>query len=135
MAKTHSARDRGHIFGEAFMLMRYACEGCGHNEMIWNSRDSVTPFGIGCRKCGEIANHIDWGGDIYAPDYTPSPGTRIFRDGTPDEAERIMRERCDDMRDEYPLPPDEEAALIQRCRDGEEHEFQKGWPRVDEAAN
>lgn len=79
----HSARDHGHIFSEAFMLMRYACDACGHNEMIWNSRDGITPFSVGCRKCNKLANHIDWEGDIYAPDFRPQSGARIFS-GPPD---------------------------------------------------
>ena len=32
-----------HNHKEAYMLMNYRCE-CGHHELIWNSRDGVTPF-------------------------------------------------------------------------------------------
>lgn len=37
---------------EAFCLMTYLCKGCGHREVIWNSRDGVTPFAATCPSCG-----------------------------------------------------------------------------------
>ena len=131
MPKIPTARDHGHTHGEAFMLMRYACQECGKNQMVWNSRDGVTPFMIGCPRtdCAGMMNHVDWRGDIYAPDYVPDNGERFFRDGTPDEAVAIMQKRIENMRDEYPLTPEEERDLIDRARKGDD-EFQKGWPTV-----
>jgi len=41
----------GHRHVEAFCLMHYACD-CGHHEVIWNSRDGVTPFTAPCPSCG-----------------------------------------------------------------------------------
>lgn len=90
----HSAKEHGHTFGEAFMLMWYACD-CGHRERIWNSRDGVTPFALMCPSCaGEMGTlrHIAWQWDKYAPDHKPHPGQRFFRDGTPDEAQAIMQQ-------------------------------------------
>lgn len=39
---------------EAYLLMNYRCE-CGHHELIWNSRDGVTPFTLSCPNCGQAA--------------------------------------------------------------------------------
>lgn len=136
-----NARDHGHVFGEAFMLMRYACKDCGTNEMIWNSRDGITPFSIGCRTdgCSESMNHVDWQNDIYAPDFKPATGQRFFRDGTPDEAANIMQRRINTMRDQYPTTQEREAELIEGARNAAEtggesfHEFKAGWPTLDTA--
>ncbi len=127
----HSARDHGHVYGEAFMLMWYRCQSCRHTERIWNSRDGVTPFGCGCPSCGGVMQHMDWALDRYAPEHKLHRGQRFWRDGTPDEAEAIMRRRIDSTRDRYALEPAEKAELIERCRNGQEHEFQEGWPMLD----
>jgi ribosomal protein S27E len=127
-----SAQQHGHSHGEAFMLMTYACEACGHRETIWNSRDGVTPFGCGCPSCGKTLNHVEWQSDVYAPNHKLRPRQRFWRDGTPDEAEAIMRRRIDQMRGQYPLSPSREAALIASVRNGTEGEFQNGWPTLDE---
>jgi hypothetical protein len=119
-----------HKFGEAFMLMTYACK-CGHREVIWNSRNGVTPFGMSCPSCGNPSlQHIGWKGDIFAPDHKLHQYQRFWRDGTPDEAESIMRRRIESMRDKYPCPPEREAELIKSAREGNE-EFWPGWPMID----
>lgn len=66
---------------EAFCLMWYKCEKCGHEMRIWNSRDGVTPFIIACPACrmGE-AKHIDWGRDQPYPDFIPPQGHLVFID-------------------------------------------------------
>lgn len=125
-----TATQRGHSHGEAFMLMTYACD-CGHRETIWNSRDGVTPFGMNCPSCGgSTLRHVDWQRDVYAPDHKPHKGQRFWRDGTPDEAEAIMRRRIASMRDQYPCSPEKEAELIRWAREGKD-EFQPGWPTLD----
>lgn len=117
--------------GEAFMLMNYACR-CGHREVIWNSRDGVTPFGLDCPSCGETSlRHVDWKNDQYAPGHKPYRDQRFFRDGTPDEAEAIMRRRiklCEGG--PFECTPEYAAELIKSAREGNS-EFQKGWPMVD----
>lgn len=125
-----SATKHGHKHGEAFMLMWYGCK-CGHRERIWNSRDGVTPFGIGCPSCGEIANHINWGLDEYAPDYKPKHGQRFFRDGTVGEAVTIMERRIESMKEQYPLEPGQREEIMREVRETGGGEFQPGWPTVD----
>jgi len=71
-----------HDHKEAFCLMTYECELCGHRESIWNSRDGVTPFAMGCRRpgCDGIANHVEWEKDSYLPDHLPEPGDLLWID-------------------------------------------------------
>lgn len=110
--------------------MTYACV-CGHRETIWNSRDGVTPFGMECQSCGGMyLRHIDWKSDVYAPDHQLHKDQRFWRDGTPDEAEAIMRRRIEAYRDEHPCTPEKEADLIRIAREGE-GEFRQGWPMLD----
>lgn len=141
----------GHQHGEAFCLMEYVCTGtvdysrgalaggrlprtagCGHREIYWNSRDGVTPFGMQCPSCGGDLNHMNWNRDVYAPDHKPHQGQGIWRDGTPDEAERFMRWRIAQSKGtEYEVTPEREAKLIEYARnppEGEPSEFQRGWP-------
>lgn len=115
------------------MLMQYACKACGHRETIWNSRDGVTPFGCGCPSCGKVLYHVEWERDVYAPAHKLHARQRFWRDGTPDEAEAIIRRRIEQYRDEYPCSPAKEAALIKMAREGgSEGEFQRGWPTLDQ---
>jgi hypothetical protein len=73
--------------GEAFCLMTYRSDDGTEEEIIWNSRDGVTPFVITLRS-GKEARHIDWQRDRRVPDHTPPAGTRIFVDLTDDAARR-----------------------------------------------
>jgi hypothetical protein len=119
---------------EAFALMWYACK-CGHRERIWNSRDGVTPFGASCPSCSTgIINHVDWQNDVCAPDHKPNRWQKIWRDGTPDEAEAIMRRRIERYKG-GPWEPSANAAadLILLAREAQ-GEFRKGWPALDHAA-
>ena len=120
--------------GEAFHRMLYRCEdrgGCGFEEWIWNSRDGVTPFCIDCRRCGKDANHVEWTRDEYRPDYTPQPGERFFRDGTPEEARAIFRRRLEQGKGTpYEVPEVEWDVWIAEALSGRSSEFQPGWPHV-----
>ena len=127
----------GHQFGEAFMLMWYACEKCGHRECIWNSRNGVTPFCLQCPSCSDLSlQHIDWHGDERAPDHKLNPGQQFFRDGTPDEAEARMRWRIEFLRDKYPLTDNDSEQMVREARAGKDetgnsNEFAPGWPKLD----
>lgn len=65
---------------EAWCIMHYRCGSCGHHEVLYNGRDGVTPFVIGCAKCGEDSAHVSWQKDFRAPTYEPLTGMRIFVD-------------------------------------------------------
>lgn len=63
---------------EAFALMEYGCESCGKVEVVWNSRDGVTPFMIRCQDCRGTMRHINWNKDQFAPNHIPPIGSRVF---------------------------------------------------------
>lgn len=84
----------GHHHVEAFCLMHYACR-CGHHEVIWNSRDGVTPFSAPCPSCGDGMGmtHVAFNADVYAPGHQPHHGQRIWVDMTWNRAEEIAKAR------------------------------------------
>jgi hypothetical protein len=121
--------------GEAFCLMWYACE-CGHRERFWNGRDGITPFALGCPSCGGATlRHIHWNLDTPAPSHQPHDGQGVWRDGTPDEAEAIMRCRIESCKGtSYECDAEREALLVNAVRNppaGEPSEFAPGWPMLD----
>lgn len=67
---------------EAFCLMQYKDEVTGEIEIVWNSRDGVTPFMIPSRR-GNNSVHCNWRNDIRAVNFRPAPGMRIFVDIEP----------------------------------------------------
>lgn len=130
MSQANSGQSRFR-HAEAFMLMWYECNDCHHSEQVWNSRDGVTPFGMRCPKCnGTKMLHTNWSADVFAPFYQVKPGQRFWRNGTPDEAEAIMRRRINETRGRFPLTPEYEARLIAEARSGQLSEFQHGWPML-----
>jgi hypothetical protein len=83
----------GYNHSEAFCVMRYECEKCRFSEVLWNSRDGVTPFMIQCPECGGMMKHADWDLDECKPDYLPKPNQRIFVDLTQQIYEVLLRAR------------------------------------------
>jgi hypothetical protein len=75
---------------EAYCLMTYRSDDGTEEEVLWNSRDGVTPFVITLRS-GKQATHVDWHNDQRVPDYQPAPGTRLFVDLTEDRAHELAR--------------------------------------------
>jgi hypothetical protein len=70
---------------EAFCLMKYRSDDGTEEEIIWNSRDGVTPFVI-TLPSGKTASHVDWHEDRRVPDYKPPVGSRMFVDITEEHA-------------------------------------------------
>lgn len=90
---------------EAFALMTYADKENGETEIIWNSRDGVTPFIIHSRSGKEMV-HTNFQLDKYAPDHKPKPGDRIFVDLTVEKAREYAQKQIDqrwDTADDYPM--------------------------------
>jgi hypothetical protein len=114
--------------------MWYACRACGHRERIWNSRDGVTPFGLGCPSCGGAdLYHVEWARDAYVPTHVLHHEQRFFRDGTVEEAVAIMRRRIARAEwTDYACSSEQASELLEAARHPDEHgEFQVGWPMVD----
>lgn len=76
-----------HVYKEALCLMKYADEH-GNSELVWNSRDGVTPFIIHLRN-GNEAQHVEWQRDSYQPHRVPHIGDRIFVNLTMDRAREM----------------------------------------------
>lgn len=87
---------------EAFCLMKYRDQH-GNEEIIWNSRDGVTPFFIR-NKQGNEATHVDWHNDQFAPDHQPKKGERIFVDLTPERAREIATRQVERWWDNKDVP-------------------------------
>lgn len=79
---------------EAFCLMQYRDETTGGVEVIWNSRDGVTPLCVRSRA-GNDAYHVNWEQDQCVPDHKPAPGDRIFVDLTRKAKRAICLARID----------------------------------------
>lgn len=92
----------GHTHAEAFMLMKYASEDGTVEEIIWNSRDGVTPFVVTAQDGVTSMTHVDWGRDVYQPDHRPKPGDRIFVDLTPERARASARRNAAHYWETYP---------------------------------
>ena len=98
---------------EAFCLMTYKCEQCRKEEVLWNSRDGVTPFIIGCRYCGGEARHIKWNEDKFMPNYRPKKGQRIFIDVTTERKMEISRKRIDQFKGTpFEVPMENEGRVL-----------------------
>jgi hypothetical protein len=121
---------------EAYCHMHYECRA-GHITEIWNRRDGVTPFMVQCLHpdCEEIAQHVRWNEDLVDPIYQLQPGDWYFRNGTDQDAERILRYRFEGR----PLDVDR---LVKYCATSlddfirmliqDPHgEFTPGWPYLD----
>jgi hypothetical protein len=104
-----------HAHAEAFKIMTYRCKICRFSEKIWNSRDGVTPFCVKCPNCKKDAHHhVDWHEDIYAPDYIPLPGERVFIDFPESLKPVTARRRIQSMKGtKYEVPENEFAEMVQ----------------------
>lgn len=98
---------------EAFCLMRYRCPKCGRAEVIWNSRDGVTPMMVGCPACGDHMQHTDWRGDQCRPDHRPHPNQFVFVDITPEKARLYATRRWDAMPEKYTANLDREQCIAE----------------------
>lgn len=77
---------------EAFCLMAYACTSCLHREIIWNSRDGVTPFTLSCPTCGKpTLSHTYLAHDWCVPDHAPHWGQRVWIDMTRERADELVK--------------------------------------------
>lgn len=83
--------DKKHDYSEAFMLMTYQSDDGTIKELIWNSRDGITPFCVDTRDGQQMMQHVEWRRDEYRPDYKPPSGSRIFVNLTIERAKEKRR--------------------------------------------
>lgn len=124
-----------HRHGEAFCLMWYRCDNCGHQERIWNSRDGVTPFGCTCPSCGELTlKHWRFDLDERATEHVLRSGQRFWRDGTPEEAKAALERRFKIFKERgQPVSEEVQAEMLADLEkpSDERWEFKDGWPMLD----
>lgn len=82
---------------EAFRLMQYQEENNPNSpiEWLWNSRDGVTPFTVCARDGDALMDHINRQDDIFAIQYVPNIGQRVFIDLTEEVAYSYLRKCID----------------------------------------
>ncbi len=99
---------------EAFCLMWYECEVCRARERIWNSRDGVTPFGVGCQECGNVATHVDLEKDQRVVEHALPADRRyrVFIDMPKGLEEAMVRGRI--RRSQRDLTAEQAEHLVQR---------------------
>lgn len=93
---------------EAFCLMKYACSACKASEVIWNSRDGVTPFSVPCRitSCKGVMSHVDWHLDYPKKNVELHKGQRYFVTLTADRAHALAFESCTRLQQQGLLAPE-----------------------------
>jgi len=89
---------------EAFCLMIYQCEKCCIREVLWNTRDGVTPFCIGCASCDGMAQHVDWEKDERKPAHVPADDQRVFVDLTEERMREINAKQIERYWDHETVP-------------------------------
>jgi len=114
---------------EAFCVMNYRCKKCNLEERLWNSRDGVTPFIIGC-KCGGEMSHVNWGDDRRYIDFWPHSDMRVFVDMSKQKYRKIVAEKVDIYWNdkEFPMSKSfetEKIAIDTLCK-----EFKEGQPDI-----
>ncbi len=102
-----------YLHGEAFMLMNYASDDGKVKEVLWNSRDGVTPFCLNSVDDMEM-RHVDWQHDIRSTLHVPEVGSRMFIDLTKDRMLEFTRANVEAYWDdsEYPMKDNEELAAL-----------------------
>jgi hypothetical protein len=106
---------------EAFCLMTYRADDGTEEEVIWNSRDGVTPFVITLRS-GKTATHVAWQKDRCDPGYRPPLGSRIFADLGRDKAAAAARQRVEAYPEYlYGNDPEEVIAMLAEDFYGDGH--------------
>lgn len=99
---------------EAFCLMRYRDTVTGEVELIWNSRDGVTPFIVHSRRENE-SQHVDWRSDRRVPFHVPQVGDRIFVDLTEEQARPLAE------------------AYVEKHWDGADYPMSEAYPSKEQA--
>lgn len=89
---------------EAFCLMRYTSDDGTEEEVVWNSRDGVTPFVISLRS-GKQATHVAWTQDITcSEEMARALKVRWFIDHTADTAQVAAAAYVDRFWDHPEIP-------------------------------
>ena len=108
---------RPYNHAEAFCLMKYASDDGSVSEILWNSRDGVTPFSIISKNGRKRMEHVDWNDDECVPDFKPPSGMRVFIDATLELVTPKLNEYVDRIWDDVNWPASKVYANKQACFD------------------
>jgi hypothetical protein len=123
---------------EAFCLMTY-CEVTGEKdeinetcekEVLWNTRDGVTPFFIGNKAETRSMKHIDWSGDVRKKDHIPQPGDRVFMDLSKEDYIAYTKLKVDKMWDEGEFKMSDHFESKEQAIESLSSSWQEGMPCV-----
>lgn len=118
---------------EAFCLMLYQDQITGELEIVWNSRDAITPFGMRSRA-GNDSVHVAWPSDLFSPFHVPAIGDRVFVDLTIDVAREQRRQYVERFWADPGAPMSErwasKAAAIEDLAHGDVAQFGGHCPHV-----
>lgn len=117
---------------EAFCLMEYHCQACGNIEIVWNSRDGVTPFIIDCPKCDGEAQHDNWNKDKRSPFHNLQPGQRYFVDCSKEEFIEAKRQMVEEYWEGKDGAPPMKEMFESKAQAVEElsKDFEPGQPTI-----
>lgn len=90
-----NSSERKYNHPEAFCLMKYATKDGTETEIIWNSRDGVTPFCIASKSGVEMQHDMRFFRHNRVPEHQPKPGDRIFVDLGAERARKLVTERVE----------------------------------------
>ena len=106
-------------FKEAFYLMCYSNKSGTIIELVWNSRDGVTPFCIGSKDGTEELTHVQWEHDAFRPDHKLQVGDRYFADCDEEAATEAAECRLDAcIGTDFELQGEERKAMIVEMIEG-----------------
>jgi len=114
-------------YKEAFCLMKYQSDDGEVIELIWNSRDGVTPFVISARDGSRQMTHVDWQLDESRPHHVPQLGDRIFIDHTEETAQKEAEQYVERWWNSEQIPMKEHPVFKPLGKDGSIHKFTKDW--------
>lgn len=120
---------------EAFCLMQYETDDGTDGEVVWNSRDGVTPFVIRLPS-GRVASHKRWQEDVcMGPDWRPSRWLRLraFRDMSREAYVQAQRERIDSMWDDPEILMREDGRSKDEWLEVLARDWEPGMPELVDA--
>lgn len=114
-------------YKEAFCLMKYRSDDGAVVELIWNSRDGITPFIIDARDNSQQMTHADWQLDECRPNHVPQIGDRIFVDHTEETAQKRAEQYVERWWDDDKMPMKEHPVFKPLGKDGTIQYFVEKW--------
>lgn len=135
---------RGYKHPEAFCLMKYQSEDGEEEEILWNSRDGVTPFFIGNKVGTKSMKHINWNEDVRAIGHKPQPGDRVFMDLSKEDNIAYTKVKVDELweheefalKDQFESKEEAVESLTAGWQPGSpcvRTVSKEGWPNVEPA--